>query len=93
MHILERKVHAAPNEAEIFLRLNNQLMNMHGICPNMSNLLPSSSVLKWPLAVWVLCLPHKVKTRYLHFRSHAEHFLLSWKIPKVISRRPILFHN
>ncbi len=38
-------------------------------------------------------LPHKVKTQYLHFRSHAEYFLLSWKIPEVISRRSILFHN
>ncbi len=31
-------------------------------------------------------LPHKVKTQYLHFRSHAEYFLLSWKIPEVMSR-------
>ncbi len=30
-------------------------------------------------------LPHKVKTQ---FRSHAEYFLLPWKIPKEI-RRPI----
>ncbi len=36
---------------------------------------------------------HKVKTQYLHFRSHAEYFLLSLKIPEVISRRSILFHN
>ncbi len=38
-------------------------------------------------------LPHKVKTQYLHFRSHAEYFLLSWKNHEVISRRSILFHN
>ncbi len=38
-------------------------------------------------------LPHKVKTQYLHFRSHAEYFLLSWKIPQEISRRSMLFHN
>ncbi len=38
-------------------------------------------------------LPHKVKMQYLHFRSHAEYFLLSWKIPEVMSRRPILFNN
>ncbi len=31
-------------------------------------------------------LPHKVKTQYLHFRSHAEYFLLAWKIPEMISR-------
>ncbi len=31
------------------------------------------------------------KTQYLHFRSHAEYFLLSLK--KVMSRRSILFHN
>ncbi len=38
-------------------------------------------------------MPHKVKTQYLHFRSHAEYFILSWKIPEVMSRRSILFHN
>ncbi len=38
-------------------------------------------------------LPHKVKTQYLHVRSYAEYFLLYWKIPEVISRRPIFFHN
>ena len=38
-------------------------------------------------------LPHKVKMQYLHFRSHAKYILLSWKIPEVISRRSILFHN
>ena len=26
------------------------------------------------------------KTQYLHLRSHAEHFLLPWKIPEAISR-------
>ena len=40
-----------------------------------------------------LFLPHKVKMQHLHFRSHPEYFLLSWKIPEVISRRSILFHN
>ncbi len=38
-------------------------------------------------------LPHKVKMQYLHFRLHTEYFLLSWKIPEVISRRSIFFHN
>ena len=47
---------------------------------------------------WILyfnrrCLPHKVKTQYLHFTSHARYFPLSWKIPEVISRQSILFHN
>ena len=41
----------------------------------------------------VVDLPHKVKMQYLHFRSHSEYFLLSWKIPQVMSRRSILFHN
>ncbi len=40
----------------------------------------------------MILLPHKVKTQYLHFRSHAEYFLLSWKIPEVISRWSILFY-
>ncbi len=31
-------------------------------------------------------LHHKVKMQYLHFRSHAEYFLLPWKIPEVIRR-------
>ncbi len=35
-------------------------------------------------------LPHKVKTQYLHFRSHTECFLLSSKSPEVISRPSIL---
>ena len=35
----------------------------------------------------------QVKTQHLHFRSHEEYFLLSWKIPEVISRWSILFHN
>ena len=38
-------------------------------------------------------LPHKVKTQYLHLKSHAEYSLLSWEIPEMISRRSILFHN
>ncbi len=38
-------------------------------------------------------LPHKVKMQYLHFWSHAEYFLLAWKIPEVMSRWSILFHN
>ncbi len=46
------------------------------------------------LCLWcIITLPYKVKTQYLHFRSHAKYFLLSWKIPEVISRRSILFHN
>ncbi len=38
-------------------------------------------------------LPHNVKMQHLHFRSHAEYFLLSQKIPDMISRRSILFNN
>ena len=38
-------------------------------------------------------LPHTVKLQYLYFRSHAEYFLWSWKFPKVISRRSILYYN
>ena len=38
-------------------------------------------------------LPHKVKTQYLHFRSYAEYFILSWKILELMSKRSILFHN
>ena len=45
------------------------------------------------LACMVIELPHKVKMQYLHFRSHVEYFLLSWKNLEVISRRSILFHN
>ena len=41
----------------------------------------------------IICLPHKVKTQYLQFGSHKEYFLLPLKIPEVISRRSILFHN
>ncbi len=40
-----------------------------------------------------IALPHKVKTQYLHLRSHLKYFLLSWKIPEVICRWWILFHN
>ncbi len=32
-------------------------------------------------------LPHPVKTQYLHFRLHANYFLLPWKIHKEISRQ------
>ncbi len=32
-------------------------------------------------------LPHKVKTQYVHYRSHIEYFLLPWKISEKISRR------
>ncbi len=38
-------------------------------------------------------LPPKVKTHYVHFRSHTEYFLLSWIIPVEISRRSMLFHK
>ena len=38
-------------------------------------------------------LSRKVKTQYLHFRLHANYFLLPWKIPAEISRRPMLFNN
>ena len=39
-------------------------------------------------------LPHKVKRQYVHFISHAENFLLYWKIPEENSRRSIiLFYN
>ncbi len=37
-------------------------------------------------------LPHQVKTQYLHFRFHANYFLLPWKIPSEISRRSMFFH-
>ena len=38
-------------------------------------------------------LSHKVKMQYVYFRSHAEYFLLPWKIPLEISRRSMIFHN
>ncbi len=38
-------------------------------------------------------LPPQVKTQYLHFRSHANYFLLTWKIPEEISRRSLLFNT
>ena len=41
----------------------------------------------------ITTLLHNVNTQYLHFRSCAEYFLLSWKILEVISRLSILFHN
>ncbi len=47
----------------------------------------------YPFTISLSALPHKVKTQYLHFRSQAEYFLLPWKIPEVMSRRSILFHN
>ena len=37
-------------------------------------------------------LPHKVKTQYVHFKSHAEYFLLPWKMSEEISRRSMLFN-
>ncbi len=40
-----------------------------------------------------IILPHQVQTQYLHFKFHANHFLLPEKIPKEISRRSMLFHN
>ncbi len=40
-----------------------------------------------------LLLPPQVKMQYLHFRSHANYFLLPWKIPEEISRRSMFFHN
>ena len=42
---------------------------------------------------WLLHLPHQVKTQYLHFRFHANYFLLPVKIHEKISRRSMLFHN
>ncbi len=30
-------------------------------------------------------LPHKVKMQYVHFRSHAEYFLLPWKFLKKLA--------
>ena len=44
----------------------------------------------WPISA---ALPHEVKTQYVHFRSQAGYFLLSWKIPEEISRRSMLIHN
>ena len=41
----------------------------------------------------LIMLPYTVKTQYVHFRSHAEYFLLPWKIPDEISRRSVLFHS
>ncbi len=42
-------------------------------------------------SVYPISLFHKVKTHYLHFRSHTDYFLLSWKIPEETTRRSILF--
>ncbi len=41
----------------------------------------------------ILILLHKVKTQYVHFRSHAEYILLPWKISEEISRWSMLFHT
>ncbi len=41
----------------------------------------------------IVRLPHKVKMEYVHFRSHAEYFLLPWKIPVETSRQSMLFQN
>ena len=38
-------------------------------------------------------LPQKVKTQCVHFRSHAEYFLLPQKISEKISRRLLLFET
>ncbi len=35
----------------------------------------------------------QVKMQYLHFRFHANYFLLPWNIPEEISRQSMLFHN
>ncbi len=40
-----------------------------------------------------LNLLHKVKRKCVYFRSHAECFLLPWKISEEINRQPMLFHN
>ncbi len=37
-------------------------------------------------------VPHYVKAQYLHFKFHANYFLLPWKIPEEISRWSMLFH-
>ncbi len=62
----------------------------HTQCGNVPGI---THVLRNAITSMSLNLPHKVKTQYLHFRSHAEYSLLSWKISEVISRRSILFHN
>ncbi len=62
--------------------------------------MPSKSVMKkftkfeliTILSIIVMSAPQR-KTQYLLFRSQVEYFLLSWKIPEVISRPSILFHN
>ncbi len=33
----------------------------------------------------LIALPHKSKMKYVHFRLHANYFLLPWKIPEEIS--------
>ncbi len=54
------------------------------------NLILWSDMKRSKEVIWedILYLPHKVKTQYLHFRSHTEYFLLSW-----IRRQSILFQN
>ena len=58
----------------------------------------SKVVVKWGLSGYLsVPIDHHLqvnyKLQYLHFRSQAEYFLLSWKIPKVINRWSILFHS
>ena len=36
---------------------------------------------------------HKVKSQYVHFRLHANYFLLPWKIHNEVIRQPKLFNN
>ncbi len=36
---------------------------------------------------------HKVRTQYVHLKSHPVYFLLPWITPQDISRRSMLFHN
>ncbi len=38
-------------------------------------------------------LPHKVKTQFVHFRLHANYFLLPRKIPQEISTLSMLINN
>ena len=46
------------------------------------------------LRIHLHALPHKVKTQYLHFRSHPGYFLLSWKTPEeIIAEDQSSFHN
>ena len=63
------------------------------------NITQSTNILHW-LIIGQLelhnnnsSLPLQVKTQYLHFRFHANWFLLPWKISEKISRRSMLFNN